>query len=255
MRTLLLFVFVALAPLSLGACKGPPPLAALQADPLDVVIIPGCPSKPDGTLTGCQWQRAIWGHLLYEDGVATHFITSGGAVRNRYIESEAIREGMIALGVPGDRIHTDTQALHTDENAGYGAAMADQLGYRRIGVASHGAQARGMRAMLAGWGWSDVDVFPMDFPRVIKRLKQDLPDVRTEPVPAEEWLSMKDRERLIAERQGTRRRAPSWWLYSFGMFSMRKNGAPVPPVSEPTLRGERHRVDTRPWPDAVAASD
>jgi hypothetical protein len=246
---------VAVLAFVLTACKGPPPAAALQAEPLDAVIIPGCPSREDGTLTGCQWQRAIWGAMLWEDGVTEHFITSGGAVQNRYIESEAIRAGMIALGVPADRVHTDTQAMHTDENAGYSAAMAAQLGYERIGVASHGAQARGMRAMLKGWGWEEPAVFPMHFPRVIRRIKDGLPDVRTEPVPEDEWLPRRDRERVIADRQDARRRPPSWWVYSFGIVAMRKNGAPEPPVTEPTLRGERHRVDTAPWPDGVAATN
>ena len=247
--------FVTVFALVLAACKGPPPADALKAAPLDVVIIPGCPSKPDGTLTGCQWQRAIWGAMLWEDGVTERFITSGGAVQNRYIESEAIRAGMIALGVPADRVHTDTQAMHTDENAGYSAAMATELGYQRVGVASHGAQARGMRAMLKGWGWEEPAVFPMHFPRVIRRIRDGLPEVRTDPVPEDEWLPRRERERLIAERQDVRRRPPSWWVYSFGAFAMRKNGAPEPPVSEPTLRGERHRVDTAPWPDGVAATN
>ncbi len=241
--------------LALTGCKGPPPLAQLQADPLDAVIVPGCPSKPDGRLSGCQWQRAIWAHMLWEDGVTEHFITSGGAVQNRYVEAEALRAGMVALGVPEARIHTDTQALHTDQNAGYSVAIADQLGFERIGVASHGAQARGMRMMLRGWGHDEVVVFPMELPRVVERVRQDLPTVETDPVPESEWLPLRERERVIADRQGTRRRPPSWYVYALGAIAVRNKGAPEPPVSEPTLRGERHRIDTRPWPEAVAVAE
>ena len=60
------------------------------ARPLDVVIIPGCPTEKDGSLSKCNWQRAVWGAKLWEDGVTERFITSGSAVYNRFIEAEAI---------------------------------------------------------------------------------------------------------------------------------------------------------------------
>ena len=28
--------------------------------PVDVAIVPGCPSEADGTLSACQWRRAAW---------------------------------------------------------------------------------------------------------------------------------------------------------------------------------------------------
>ncbi|MEZ4318713.1 MAG: YdcF family protein [Myxococcota bacterium] len=229
-------------------------VASLQQDPLDVVVIPGCPNRPDGSLSGCQWQRAIWGAQLWEDGVTEAFITSGGAVQNRWIESESIKAGMVALGVPADRIHLETQALHTDENTGYAVRIAGELGFGHIGMASHGGQARGMRAMAKGWGVEHVEVLPMDLPRVVSRIQDGLPEVEVEPVPADEWMPLKEREKEIARRLDERRRPPSWWVYSMGaMFGkMKRDGLPEPPVVEPTLRGERHRVDTRPWASKVA---
>lgn len=246
MRWLSLFAVVLL-----GCAHRPP--EALRADPLDVVIIPGCPARPDGSLSACQWQRAIWGAELWEGGVTRAFVTSGGAVQNRFIEAEGIRAGMVALGVPEAVVHLETQAMHTDENAGYGLRVAEALGFERVGFASHGGQARGMRVMAKGWG-EPAMALPMDLPRVIRRYHQGVPAVVVEPVPASEWLPRAEREKLIAARLAERRRPPSWWVYSLGAMSgaMKRNGLPAPPVPEPTLRGVRHRVDTRPWPDGPA---
>ncbi|MCB9674113.1 MAG: YdcF family protein [Alphaproteobacteria bacterium] len=238
------------------ACKRVPPDPGFGADaPLDVVLVPGCPSRDDGTLSGCQWQRAIWAADLWEDGVTGAFITSGNAVYNRYIEAEAVKAGMVALGVPEDRIHLETQALHTDQNAGYALRMMDALGFETLGVASHGGHARGARAMLRGWGHGAV-ALQMDMERVGARMREGLPTVRTEPVPEDEWMPLKAREKLIARRTGRLLRRPNSvvvysWKAMVGGFT--KQHPPRPPTSEPTLDGARHRVDTRPWSTTVDA--
>ena len=60
--------------LLLAACKAKPPDPAYTADaPLDVVLVPGCPSQPDGTLSGCQWHRVGFAVQLWEDGVTEAF--------------------------------------------------------------------------------------------------------------------------------------------------------------------------------------
>ena len=38
------------------------------ATPYDLVIVPGCPSNPDGSPSRCQLARAIWATLLWERG-------------------------------------------------------------------------------------------------------------------------------------------------------------------------------------------
>ena len=57
---------------------------------VDVAIVPGCPTLPDGRLSDCQWRRAVWAHHLYEQGLARHFITSGGAAHTPHVEATAI---------------------------------------------------------------------------------------------------------------------------------------------------------------------
>lgn len=242
----MVLLLLACAPKELEIAYGP-------EQPLDAVIIPGCPTKPDGTLSKCNWQRAIWGAKLWEDGVTEHFITSGGAVYNRYIEAEATKQGMVALGVPAEVIYTDTQALHTDENAAFSLQIAKELGFERLGAASHGGQAVGMRAFLRGWGYP-AEALNMDLGYVAS---VERPPTRVEPVPEDEWLPLRQREKLIAERLDRARRPNSLLVYTWasisGLFGTPR--PPIPPVPEPTLHGRRHRVDTRPWVTDVGRSE
>lgn len=215
-----------------------PPDPALADDAaIDWVIVPGCPSLDDGRLSRCQWSRAMWATLVWEDGRARGFITSGSAVQNRYTEAVALKAGMVALGVPEEVIVTETQALHTDENAGFGLKIAQELGYETLGVASHGGQARGMRALLRGWGHAAI-ALPMDMGRVRARLEAGHPEVRIEPVPADGWMTLRQRERAIRKARGkTFRRPPSLLVYAWGAIAgnFTRREPPEPLEREPTL--------------------
>ncbi len=242
----LLFVVVVLC-LCTACVKGPMDPGYGPDEKLDVVLVLGCPAEDDGTLSSCQWQRALWAHALWEDGVTERFITSGNAVYNRYIEAEAMKAGMVALGVPEEVIHTETQALHTDENAAYALELVRVKGWKTMGVASHPGHADGGRAFLRGWGHPAVSL-QMDMERIIP-LMDSVPDVRVEPVPEDEWLPLGKRERVIAKRLGKAKRPSSLLVYTWRAISgsLGTNQPPHPPVPEPSLGGARHRIDTAPW--------
>lgn len=224
-------------------------------EPLDTVLVPGCPSEEDGALSRCQWDRVLWAHRLWEDGVTRTFITSGNAVYNPYIEAEALRAGLIGLGVPGDVIYTETQALHSDENIAYALAMMEELDLDTVGVATHPGHTTAIRQMARGWGHQVVAI-PIDMGEVRDVDTETLPEIRTSPVDDDEWIPLKRRERVIAARLGFRPRLGSFLVYTAhglrGIF-LGESDAPTPPTPEPTLRGRRHRVDTAPW--VVADAD
>ncbi len=216
----------------LGGCT-----AGRQASPpRTVTIVPGCPTLEDGRLSLCLWRRVIWASQLYEDGRATDFITSGSAVYNRYTEAVALKAGMTALGIPPERIHTETQALHTDENMGYSLALAQQLGFHRVAVASDRNQALGACVMVRRWG-HDCLLMSLDRGRVHARRLQPLPQVRIPPVPASSWQTLEQRELAQAQAEGRRRRPRSLPYYVgrglLGLFGL--SGPPEPPRPEPTL--------------------
>jgi len=209
------------------------------ARPFDAVIVPGCPSARDGTLTRCQARRAMWATILWERGYAHHFITSGSAVHSPFVEAEAIAAAMSAFGVPADRIYLEPEALHTDENIYNGLQLAQLQGWHQLGVASDRGQALGACQMLEDWH-RQCGSFSMDYTLVEQRLQAahtagiDLARIRA-PMAAT-FMPLAQRERERARAAGRSGRPPSFVLYPL-MFFRRKLGrqpwrpfAPAAPV-------------------------
>jgi hypothetical protein len=187
--------------------RGAPPRA------YDAVIVPGCPSQADGSLSRCQISRAAWAALLWERGWAQHFITSGAAVHSPHVEAEALAAAMTALGVPPDRIYLEPNALHTDENMYFSLQIARALGFRTLAVASQRGHAAWGCRMLVDWG-QPCGAISVDLPAAKERHRAAEPalaQVRTPPV--DRWLALDERERQIAVASGRPRRPPSFLLY------------------------------------------
>ena len=220
----------ALSLLMLSACASRGTVVSPPQGAVDVIVVPGCPTQEDGRLSECQWRRAAWAKHLHETGMAQRFITSGGAAYTPYVEAETIAAGMIALGVPEERILRETQALHTDQNTGYALAIAQQQGFETVGMASDPGHSGGMCAMAARWGWTCTD-FAMEYDDVVAVLGDDPPDVRLDPIPYAEWIG-NHRE----PRMATSPRYTSFWYYTGVILEGIFTGSrpPKPPEAEPT---------------------
>lgn len=207
------------------------------AAPFEGVIVLGCPSKDDGTPTGCQLGRALYAAIVWERGYADHFITSGSSVATPYVEAEAIAQLMVAAGVPPDRIYLEPNALHTDENVYNSLQIAGALGWQRLAVLSDkGHAAFGCQFAIA-YG-RECGALSVERDAVIRKhqqLRASVDGVRASPDPA--FLPLADRERQIFHRTG-RRRPPSFVLYP-SLAIMATNGErwiPNAPPTPPILR-------------------
>jgi hypothetical protein len=181
--------------------------------PFDAIIVPGCPSAQDGTLSPCQARRAMWATILWERGYARHFITSGAAVQSPYVEAEALAAAMSALGVPGERIYLEPEALHTEENIYNALQIARRMGWARLAVASDRGQSVGACQMLEEWH-PQCGAFTMDEALVHARLQAaaELHGVRAPRVTAG-FVPLAEREAARAAKAGRRPRPPSYLLY------------------------------------------
>lgn len=202
--------------------------------PFDAIIVPGCPSAANGSLTRCQARRAMWASILWERGYAEHFITSGGAVYSPYVEAEAIAAAMTTLGVPAERIYLDAEALHTDENIYNALQIARHQGWTRLAVASDRGQAVGACQMLEDWH-KQCGAFSMDYQLVEQRLQATptVLDVRVAPVPSAHFVPLKQREAERAQKLGRRRRPPSYVLYPLMLLRRALGGSPWQPFAPP----------------------
>lgn len=206
-------------------------------DPVVAGVIPGCPATEEGQASPCTWRRALWAAEVWKDGGLDYLIPSGAAVHNRWVESRTTRAVLIELGVPADRIVTETQALHTDENIAYSLPIAEAIGaHRLVGISERG-QAVGICKMATMWGWGCAPA-PMDMARIRDRLAETPPPITTEPVPEDEWQHWTDRERALRRARGEppRLRSPARYfaLFMTGTFGGTVE-PPVPPAAEPSL--------------------
>ncbi len=204
--------------------------------PFDVVIVPGCPSNDDGSLTRCQMGRALWAAVLWERGWARNFIVSGDAVHSPYVEAEALAEALAALGVPAERIFLEPHALHTDENMLDSWQLVQLAGWHRVAVASsRGHAAWGCQLLIDGG--QDCRALSFDVLALEARAARSpgvLAAVRSRRVV--DYVPLDERERRLVAA-GHRRRPPSLFLYP-SLFFARSNGKVwrPEPVAEPRLQ-------------------
>ncbi len=100
----------------------------LPAAPADAALVFGASTE---------WKaRARWATAaeLYHAGVVRHVVVSGGVVVPGLGISEAewLRRGLVAAGVPGERILLEERATHTGENAAFALPILRAHGFRSV---------------------------------------------------------------------------------------------------------------------------
>lgn len=226
--------------LLLGGCAAHYEVKPTAATRFDAVIVPGCPSEDDGSLSPCQMSRAVWAAILWQRGLAGAFITSGAAVHSPYVEADALATAMAALGVPADRIWIEPNALHTDENMYYSLQIARALGFRTLAVASQKGHAAWSCRMLEDWGQRGCGAFSVDMDAIRARDRRPLL-ARLRMKAARAWVPLEEQERLRAAASG-RHRPPSYLLYPF-LGWLRLNGErwiPYAPERPPLTTWAEH---------------
>jgi hypothetical protein len=102
----------------------------------DVIILLGCPSDPDGSSSACQERRVDLALGFARAGYGEHFITTGGAVHNDFVEAESLRDLLVSGGIESDRVHLEPLAEHTDENLYYSSQIMMEQDWTRALVVS-----------------------------------------------------------------------------------------------------------------------
>jgi uncharacterized SAM-binding protein YcdF (DUF218 family) len=184
------------------------------------------------------WFRAVWADEIWRQGRASRFVTSGGAVYNPYVEAVSLKRALMALGVPPNRILTETQARHTDENVGYSLALFGDSPPKSLGVASHALQAQIACRLARSWG-TPCTAFPAPEEWLNGRIADRPPRIRVDPVKAADWREHREGEhdRSRDRREGFMPRARVYLAYlTWGRLFGRR--PPTPPQPEPTSSSE-----------------
>lgn len=79
------------------------------------ILVLGCPSKEDGSISSTQLQRIEAAVHYYNEGFSDTILLSGSAVKNSYVEATSMATHLQAR-LPNTKILTETNARNTFQN-------------------------------------------------------------------------------------------------------------------------------------------
>lgn len=171
-------------------------------DPLDVIIVPGVPYE------GESWHqvmklRVYWSLHLFESGMTRNIIYSGSAVYSPYIEAEVMRSYSIQLGIPPEHTFSESKAEHSVENVYYGYKMAQELGFKKIGLATDPFQSKMVKTFTRKHVSKDIKFVPTDFDLMREYMDRPDPVINGDSLKVNDFVSIKERESWWTRFQGT----------------------------------------------------
>jgi vancomycin permeability regulator SanA len=105
--------------------------------PADAIVVFGARAYADGTPSRALADRVRTACQLYQSGLASKLVFSGGPGDGPVHETQAMRQMAISLGVPDAAIALDADGLNTDATVTHTAGIFDRLAARRILAVSH----------------------------------------------------------------------------------------------------------------------
>src|SRR5262249_10495295 len=106
---------------------------------------------------------------LYNQGLVTHLLFSGGPGDGAVSEPQAMRQVAMAAGVPADAILLDEAGLNTDATVRHTCAEFDRMSASRVLVVSHAYHLPRVKLAYQRAGW-DVRTVPA---RQSRRLRSE----------------------------------------------------------------------------------
>lgn len=152
------------------ACKSPYKQyrKSIKHTPFDAVIVPGAPYKQGDWFNPVLRDRIKWAVHLYKTGHTKNIIFSGAAVYTPFVESKIMKQIAIHNGVPDSVIYCDTLAEHSVENVYYSSLLAEDVGFRKIALATDPFQSSmikgAVRRIKRNFMWErHVEVLPIQY--------------------------------------------------------------------------------------------
>lgn len=131
------------------------PMANTSLARFDAIILIGYPATSDGNPSPRELASVAEAVREYERGVAPRLIFTGGAVKNRFVEAEAMARAAEAQGIPSGAVLTETQSRNTAQNACYAVRAMQQHGWKSAEVIADSASlpraATILRALPVEW--------------------------------------------------------------------------------------------------------
>ncbi|PCJ85464.1 MAG: hypothetical protein COA57_07565 [Flavobacteriales bacterium] len=168
--------------------------------PYDVIIVPGFPYT-EKKMPELLKKRLYWSHYLYSREITENIIYSGGAVYSPYVESEIMKLYAVELGIPEDRIFTETQAEYSVENLYYSLLLAKEKGFSCIAIATDAAQIKKLQPYIEKFDLQ-IDLLPIIDKRIEVVMDYGF-SINPEPAYAENFVSIINRTSFFDRWRGT----------------------------------------------------
>ncbi|MGK7389892.1 MAG: YdcF family protein [Candidatus Cyclobacteriaceae bacterium M2_1C_046] len=168
--------------------------------PYDAIIVPGYPFQ-DSTWHDVMKIRVYWSKYLFENGYTNNVIYSGSAVYTPFIESVIMREYGKALGIPKENIFVEMEAEHSTENLYYSVQLAENLGFKKIALATDPFQ-NSLLKRFAKKNDLNIDFLPIVFD-TLKHIPKPTPEINYSVAYVQDFEALPDKENFWKRFRGT----------------------------------------------------
>jgi uncharacterized SAM-binding protein YcdF (DUF218 family) len=166
----------------------------------DAIIVPGAPYM-DKKLALVFKARILWAKYLFDNGITDNIIFSGGAVYNQYIEGKVMKLYADSLHIPSEHTFSETKAEHSTENVYYSMLLAQQLGFKKVAIATDHFQAILIKKFM-NKNCPDVELKLIDYEK-IDLVLSFWPQIDPASAVADNFVGLPERENKIKRFGGT----------------------------------------------------
>ena len=173
-----------------------------KAKVYDAIIVPGIP------FNGKVWNRTMkgriyWAKHLYDSGIARNIIFSGSSVYTPYCEGEIMAMYAREIGISTNHIFIEDKAEHSTENVYYSFKLAQQLGFKKVALATDPFQGSMLKKFVRK-KVENIDILPIVF-NVLRKMEPDMIDPAIDDSSAfrSTFVSILDRESKLKRFRGT----------------------------------------------------
>jgi uncharacterized SAM-binding protein YcdF (DUF218 family) len=143
------------------------PMSDTQRTQFDVILVLGNPAAENGSITPLAKSRVLEGIRQYRAGVAPRLMMTGGAVRNKFIESQVMLRFARSQGVPESALFAEEDSRNTIQNAYYSYRIMQAEGWTSALVVTSPTHVRRASLIFNHYplAWRmDVAPWPPDYP-------------------------------------------------------------------------------------------
>jgi uncharacterized SAM-binding protein YcdF (DUF218 family) len=93
------------------------PMQDTRQTQFDVILVLGNPANDDGSIGSVAESRVLEAVRLYRSGAAPRLLMTGGAVKNRFVEAQVMRQFAESQGVAHSAVLVEGESRNTIQNA------------------------------------------------------------------------------------------------------------------------------------------